>query len=112
MNDMNSNKLSDSQDVVSYTADSLTIDLEKDSGTSPTEKRNVEFMAAEMTLDQASTSKKIRKKLLSIACLENEASISFVGSFEYFASKLKTYESIINQVSYLVSLIFLSMTVY
>ncbi|KAK1431848.1 hypothetical protein QVD17_08577 [Tagetes erecta] len=61
--DLNSEKLSDSLDVVSYTTDSLAVNLDKDTGNSPTIKRNVVKNPEEMNMDQTYTTKRLRKKL-------------------------------------------------
>ncbi|KAK1419583.1 hypothetical protein QVD17_28786 [Tagetes erecta] len=61
--DLNSEKFSDSLDVVSYTADSLAVNLDKDTGNSPPVKRNIEKNPEEKNMDQASTTKRLQKKL-------------------------------------------------
>ncbi|KAK1408108.1 hypothetical protein QVD17_39742 [Tagetes erecta] len=59
--DLNSEKLSDSLDAVSYSADSLAVDLDKDSGNSTLAKRNVGKYPEDFNMDQASTTKRFRK---------------------------------------------------
>ncbi|KAK1431706.1 hypothetical protein QVD17_08267 [Tagetes erecta] len=61
--DLNSEKLSDSLDAVSYSADSLAVDLDKNSGNSPPVKRNFGKYPEDFNMDQASTTKRFRKKL-------------------------------------------------